>query len=118
MPASAPTEAADKEVFTDRKVLLKRRARSINSTQFVSKAQCDDALRIFTELSELDAADVSAHTGRGDCLRMLNDAMGAFDCYMAALAIDSQHSLGFLPQRQPHGGYLPPSGPNCLGQFQ
>lgn len=90
MPASAPSEAADKEIFTDRKVLLKRRARSINSAQFVSRAQCDDALRVFTELTELDGADVLAHTGRGDCLRILENATGAFDCYMAALEIDPQ----------------------------
>ena len=118
MPPTAPTELAekDRDLFTDRKVstkpvvschpscqcsdaensllggqvLLKRRARSINSAQFVSKAQCNDALRVFTELSELDEADVLAHTGRGDCLRMLEDETGAFDCYMAALEIDPQ----------------------------
>jgi len=94
MPASASTgtPGSDKDVFTDRKTLLKRRAKSINSSQFVSKAQCDDALRVFTELSELDTADVLAHTGRGDCLRMLEDALGAFDCYMAALQIDPHHA--------------------------
>ena len=50
---------------TSRKVLLKRRASKINSAQFVSKAQCDDAMRVYEELRQLDPSDVAAHTGKG-----------------------------------------------------
>ena len=62
---------------TSRKVLLKRRASKINSAQFVSKAQCDDAMRVYEELRQLDPSDVAAHTGKGDCCRMLHDQLGA-----------------------------------------
>ena len=51
----------------------------VKPTELLTRAQREDALRAFTELTTLDRTDVAAHNGKGDCLRVLEDDPGAFD---------------------------------------
>ena len=59
-----------------RNACLKQQAQQIKPTELLTKAQCEAALRAFTELAALDMSDVAAHNGRGDCLRMMEDVAG------------------------------------------
>ena len=63
----------------------------VKPTELLTRAQREDALRAFTELTTLDRTDVAAHNGKGDCLRVLEDDTGAFDCYIATLDIDESN---------------------------
>ena len=78
-----------------RNIVLKRRVRHLRPAELLTRAQCEDALRTFTELATLDGKDVAAHLGRGDCFRMMDDPAAAFDCYTHVLAIDpaNTHAL-------------------------
>lgn len=91
-PSVASSVAAARGCVKSRGVLLKQRVTVYKPAELLTHAQCEDALRTFTELTKLDSRDVAAHNGRGDCLRILDDSAGAFWSYIAALNIDANNA--------------------------